>query len=184
MLFEFKIVGKEIFDMNAKEVIKDNIKNKCKLYFDRKTYEEKELFVTFISKTGYSRTVILGKWRKTISCDIPPHILDHEYFKMFCYTKDLFKTRTIKIYNRLVINDIHFIINQVDRKIDNITYENGELKCYSNNILKNTISLPNVDEQVISEAIERRLLGFQEQIDEKLEDYLNEEDLDYLIISL
>ena len=93
MLFEFKIVDTEIYNMNTKEVIKDNIKNKCNLYFDKNTYNNKELFITFINKIGYSRTIMLGKWKKVISCDIPPHILDHEYFKVFCYTKDLSKTK-------------------------------------------------------------------------------------------
>lgn len=182
MLFEFKIVGNEVFNMNTKEVIKDN---KCKLYFDRKTYEGKELFITFISKNGYSRTVILGEWREALSCDIPPHILDYEYFKIFCYTKCSSKTKTIKVYNKLFLTNIDLLIQKIDRKVDSIKYEDGKLKCYSNNILIDTVPLVmDIDEQVISQAIDRRLSGFQEKIDEQLEDYLNEEDLDYLIVSL
>lgn len=184
MLFEFKIVDTEIYNMNTKEVIKDNIKNKCNLYFDKNTYNNKELFITFINKIGYSRTIMLGKWKKVISCDIPPHILDHEYFKVFCYTKDLSKTKTLKVYNKAVLNDMDLLIEKIDKKIDNILYEDGVLKCYSNNILINSFPLDYDDEEMIKNTINNYFSQFRDEISEQLEDYITEEDLDYLIISL
>lgn len=184
MLFEFKIVDKEIYNINTKEVIKENVKNKCRLYFDKKTYEDKELFITFINKVGYSRTIILGKWKQIISCDIPPHILDYEYFKVFCYTKDLSKTKTLKVYNKLFLSDIDVLIDKLDKKIDNIIYEDKKLKCYSNGFLVNEISINYTDEETIREIINTLLTNLKREIDEQLEDYITEEDLDYLIISL
>ena len=184
MLFEFKIVDTEIYNMNTKEVIKDNIKNKCNLYFDKNTYNNKELFITFINKIGYSRTIMLGKWKKVISCDIPPHILDHEYFKVFCYTKDLSKTKTLKVYNKAILNDMDLLIEKIDKKIDNILYEDGVLKCYSNNILINSFPLDYDDEEMIKNTINNYFSQFRDEISEQLEDYITEEDLDYLIISL
>lgn len=184
MLFEFKIVNKELFHINIKEVIKEDIKNKCNFYFDKDTYENKELFVTFVNKVGYSQTVFLGKWEKTLSCDIPPQILDYEYFKVFCYTKGLFKTSTLKVYNKIVLNDIESLIRKIDGKIDTIIYKDNQLKCYSDHILIDTVPLNDVDEAIVNELIDFRLSGFKEEINEQLEDYVSEEDLDYLIISL
>lgn len=184
MLLEFKIVDKELFNISKKTVIKEDKKNKCNFYFDEETYKGKELFVTFINKFGYSRTIVLGRWKKTLSCNIPLQMLDFDYFKIFCYTKSLYKTNTLKVYNKLVLNDLEALINKMDRKIDNILYEDGELKCYANNILVNSITIGDIDEEMIGNIIERKLSGFQEMIDERLEDYINEEDLDYLILTL
>ena len=183
MLFEFKIVNQEIFNINKKKVT-NNIKNECKLYFDKTTYKDKEIFITFINKVGYSRTIVLGKWREVISCDIPPRMLNYEYFKIFCYTKDLFKTKTLKVYNKSVLTDIDLLIKKIDKKIDNIFYEDGQLKCYSNNILVETVPIYHADEEMIKDIIDNHLSIFKEEIDEQLEDYITEEDLDYLIISL
>lgn len=182
MLFEFKIINDEIFNVDTKKV--NNIKNKCILHFDKDTYKDKELFITFINKVGYSRTIILGKWREVISCDIPPHVLNYEYFKIFCYTKDLSKTKTLKVYNKLFLTDIDLLIQRIDKKVDNILYENGELKCYSNNILIETVPIYHADEEMIKDVISNHLSQFKSEINEQLEDYITEEDLDYLIISL
>lgn len=184
MLVKIKIVDKELFNISTKEVTKDDIQNKCKFYFDKETYEGKELFVTFINKIGYSRTIILGHWQEILSCNIPIHMLDYDYFKIFCYTKDLTKTNVIKIYNTKSVSDISLLIQEIDRKIDNIIYEDKYLKCYSNNKLVKTILIQNIDEEIVNDIITRRLSGFQEQINERLEPYINEEDIEYLIVNL
>jgi len=170
--------------MSKKTVIRDDNKNKCNFYFDEENYKGKELFVTFINKFGYSRTIVLGQWKKKLSCNVPPQILDFDYFKIFCYTKSLFKTNTLKVYNKVVLNDIELLVSRLDRKIDNILYENGELKCYANNVLIDTVTIGDVSEEAISAIIDRRLSNFKEEIEEQLEDYVSEEDLNYLIISL
>ena len=111
-------------------------------------------------------------------------MLDYDYFKIFCYTKDLTKTNVIKIYNTKSVSDISLLIQEIDRKIDNIIYEDKYLKCYSNNKLVKTILIQNIDEEIVNDIITRRLSGFQEQINERLEPYINEEDIEYLIVNL
>ena len=194
MLFEFKIYDKEIIKINKAYITNVDKYNKCKFYFDKHTWEDKELFVTFINKDGYSQTVILGKWAETLSCSIPNRMLDYEYFKIFCYTKDLFKTNTLKVYNKQKTkcnpktakrtDAIEYLMDKLKTKIDNITFEDNQLKCYSDNNLVDTIYIDNVDETIVRDLVDNHFAEFKQKIDEQLEDYLSEEDLDYLIISL
>ena len=97
MLFEFKIYDREIIKINKTYITNVDKYNKCKFYFDKETWQNKELFVTFINKNGYAQTVILGKWNEILSCTIPSHILNFEYFKIFCYTKDLSALSILRI---------------------------------------------------------------------------------------
>ena len=191
MLFEFKIYNKEIIKIEKAYIVNVNKYNKCKFYFDKETYQDKELFVTFIDKNGYSQTVILGKWAETLSCNIPKHMVNSEYFKIFCYTKEMFKTNTLTVYNKKKCkplkkhNDaIEFLMGQLQTKIDNITFEDNQLKCYSNNNLVDTIYIDNVDEAIIKDIVKADLTDFEAKINEKLEDFINDDDLDYLIVSL
>lgn len=193
MLFEFKIYDKEIIKINKAYIINVDKFNKCKFYFDKNTWEDKELFVTFINKNGYSQTVILGKWDEVLSCSIPNHMLDCDYFKIFCYAKDLFKTNTITVHkdkqkctqSQSKRHDaIEYLMEKLKTKIDNITFEDNQLKCYSDNNLIDTIYIDNVDEAIIKDLVDNHFEEFRQKVDEQLEDYLSEEDLDYLIISL
>lgn len=192
MLYEFKIYDKEIIKINKAYITNVDKYNKCKFYFDEHTWGNKDLFVTFINKNGYSQTVILGKWAETLSCSIPPRMLDFDYFKIFCYTRDYFKTNTLKVYNtkkqkcqpKKSTKAIDYLMEKLQTKIDNIVFEDNQLKCYSDNHLVDAIYLDNVDEAVVKNIMDAHLSEFQQQIDEQLEDYVSEEDLDYLIISL
>ena len=193
MLFEFKIYDREIIKINKAYITNVDKYNKCKFYFDKETWQNKELFVTFINKNGYSQTVILGKWAETLSCSIPNRMLDYEYFKIFCYARDYFKTNTLKVHNtkkqkcqppKKSTKAIDYLMEKLQTKIDNIVFEDNQLKCYSDNRLVDTIYLENVDEAVVKNIMDVHFDEFKEQIDEQLEDYVSEEDLDYLIISL
>lgn len=193
MLFEFKIYDKEIIKINKTYITNIDKYNKCKFYFDKKTWENKELFVTFINKNGYAQTVILGKWDEVLSCSIPNHILDFDYFKIFCYAKGLFKTNTLTVHKNKPRctqkqnkrhDAIEYLMEKLKTKIDNITFEDNQLKCYSDNNLIDTIYIDNVDEAIIKDLVDNHFEEFKQKIDEQLEDCLNEEDLDYLIISL
>ena len=192
MLFEFKIYHKEIIKINKAYITNVDKYNKCKFYFDKETWQGKELFVTFINKDGYSQTVILGKWNETLSCSIPARILDFEYFKIFCYAKDLFKTNTLKVHNSQKCKQgapkgtkaIDYLMEKLKTKIDNIVFEDNQLKCYSDGNLVDTIYIDNVDKAVVEEVVDTYITDFKNEFGDKLEDYLSEEDLDYLIISL
>ena len=74
--------------------------------------------------------------------------------------------------------------NSATHNKDDLYDENGELKCYSNNILIETVPIYHADEEMIKDVINNHLSQFKSEIDEQLEDYITEEDLDYLIISL
>lgn len=192
MLFEFKIYYKEIIKINKAYITNVDKYNKCKFYFDKETWGDKELFVTFVNKDGYSQTVILGKWAETLSCSIPARMLDFDYFNIFCYSKDLFKTNTLKVHNeqkctskqRQRTKAIDYIMDELKTKIDNIVFENNQLKCYSDNQLIDTIYIDNVDEEIVENLVVTHLTKFEEELNEKLADYIDDEDLDYLIISL
>lgn len=193
MLFEFKIYDTEMIKINKAYITNVDKYNKCKFYFDKETWQDKELFVTFINKNGYAQTVILGKWSEVLSCTIPVAMLKDEYFKIFCYTKNLFKTNTLKVYinkkkcpkrDKQKNDAIEYLMEKLKTKIDNITFEDNQLKCYSDNNLVDTIYIDNIDEVIVKNIVDNHFEKFKQQIDKQLDDYLSEEDLDYLIISL
>ena len=203
MLFEFKIYDKEMIRINKGYVINIDNYHKCKFYFDKETWQDKELFVTFINKDGYYQTVILGKWAETLSCSVPAHMLDFDYYKIFCYSKDMYKTNTLKVYSNKKNSQcnvrtnkrtdvIKHLANTLKTKIDNIVFEDNQLKCYSENNLVDTVYIDNVDEVLVKNIIDTYLIDFEnkmtnqleQELAEQLDDYLNNDDLDYLIISL
>ena len=192
MLFEFKIYDKEIIKINRQYITNVDAYNKCKFYFDEYTWKDKDLFVTFLNKDGYAQTVILGKWAETLSCNVPPHMMDEQYFKIFAYAKDLFKTNTIKVDTRKGNCQVKqkrkkatdYLLEQLDTKIDNIIFEENQLKCYSNGKLIDTIYIDNVDEVIVRDIVDNHLEEVKAQLEERLEDYLTNDDLDYLILSL
>ena len=192
MLFEFKIYDKEIIKIKKQYITNTDTFDKCKFYFDKETWGNKELFVTFLNKSGYSQTVILGKWDDVLSCNVPPYMMEDNYFKIFAYAKDLFKTNTLKVSTKKSNCQVNqkrkkatdYLLEKLDTKIDNITFENNQLKCYSNGKLIDTIYIDNVDEVIVKDIVDNHLEEVQKQLEEKLEEYITDDDLDYLIISL
>lgn len=192
MLFEFKIYDKEIIKINKQYITNTDKYDKCKFYFDEYTWGNKELFVTFFNERGYSQTVILGKWAETLSCTMPSHIMEGEYFKIFAYAKDFFKTNTIKVSTRKGNcqtkqkrkKATDYLLEKLNTKIDDITFEDNQLKCYSNGNLIDTIYIDNVDEAVVRDVVENHLDEIRQQLEKKLEECITDDDLDYLIISL
>ena len=192
MLFEFKIYNKEIIKINKTYITNTDGYNKCKFYFDKETWEDKDIFVTFINKNGYSQTVILGKWDETLSCTVPSRMMDFDFFKVFAYAKDLFKTNTIKVdtekgncqLKQKRKNATEYLLEKLNTKIDDIVFEDNQLKCYANGQLVDTVYIDNVDEVVVRDIIDNHFEEFKMQIEERLEDYISDDDLDYFIISL
>ena len=127
MLFEFKIYHKEIIKLNKQYITNTDKYNKCKFYFDEETWKGKQIFVTFISKDGYAQNVILGNWDEVLSCVIPEGITDYEYFKVFAYGTDYFKTNTLKVStnkkNCAIENRrkkaTDYLLEKLNTKIDN-----------------------------------------------------------------
>ena len=192
MLFEFKVYHKEIIKINKQYITNTDKFDKCKFYFDKGTWGDKELFVTFFNHRGYSQTVILGRWSEVLSCTVPSVIMEGEYFKLFVYAKDMFKTNTLKVSTRKGNCQVKqkrkkatdYLLEQLDTKIDNIIFEDNQLKCYSNGKLVDTIYIDNVDEVIVRDIVDNHLEEVKAQLEEKLEECLTNDDLDYLIISL
>ena len=83
MLFEFKIYNRELIKVNDRHVVNIDTFNKCKFYFQKDIWDNKEIFVTFIDAYGYSQVIMLGKWDEVLSCTIPDIFLKGKYFKVF-----------------------------------------------------------------------------------------------------
>lgn len=190
MLFEFKIVKNKISKVNKSQKIRNrNVLNKCQFYFDEDTYKGKELFVTFISKNGAYQHVSLGQWANVVSCFIPSKFLKDSYFKVVAYAKNSKKTNTLFVFtkgrykNKIKYKDIlNYLLKELDKKIDNITCEDNQIKCYSGDILVDTIFIEAVSEDIIREQIEIYFLALEKKleremeqynIDDKIEDYID-----------
>ena len=151
-----------------------------------------ESYDIIINKNGYSQNVILGKWDEVLSCTIPNGISDAAYFKVFAYGRDYFRTNTLKVdtrrYNCQVKerrkNATDYLLEKLNTKIDNITFQDNQLKCYSEGKLIDTIFINNIDEVVVRDIIDNHFDEFQQRLEAKLEGYMDEDDIDFLIISL
>ena len=192
MLFEFKVYHKEIIKLNKKYITHTDKYDKCKFYFDKETWQDKQIFVTFIDTNGYSQNVILGKWDEVLSCIIPNDIADGSYFKVFAYGRDYFKTNTLKVDTRRYNcqekekrkNATEYLLEKLNTKIDNIIFKDNQLKCYSDGKIVDTIYIDNVDKVVVQDIVNNHFDELQQRLEAKLEGYLSEDDLDFLIISL
>ena len=136
---------------------------------------------------------MLGKWDEVLSCTIPDIFLKGKYFKVFVYSKDYFKTNTLKIdINRKTCRPpntkhhkaINYLINELKTKIDNIVFEDNQLKCYSNNKLVDTIFINNVDESLVREQIDIVFKDFEKKIQKEIDACITEDEIDDLITSL
>ena len=86
MILNFKIKETTLYKLQDKN--KDNLSYyKCKFYFDRKTWGNKEIFATFVNNIGYSKSVFLGKYEDVLSCTIPKRIIINQSFKVFLQSK-------------------------------------------------------------------------------------------------
>lgn len=192
MLFEFKVVKNEISKVNKPQKIRSkNVFNKCKFYFDKDTYEGKELFVTFISKKGAYQHVPLGQWANVVSCLIPSKFLKDSYFKIVAYAKNSSKTNTLSVFtkgrykNKIEYEGaLNYLLKELDKKIDNIICEDNQIKCYSGDILLDTIFIETVNEDMVKEQIEVYFLDLEEKLERERQQYVSENDIDFLIEGL
>lgn len=192
MLFEFKIMKNEISKVNKPQKIRSrNVFNKCKFYFDEDTYKGKELFVTFISKNGAYQHIPLGQWANVVSCLLPSKFLKDSYFKVVAYAKNSSKTNTLSVFtkgrykNKIEYEDaLNYLLKELDKKIDNVIYENNQIKCYSGDTLLDTIFIETVIEDTVKEQIEVYFLDLEEKLKKEKEQYVSEDEIDLLIEGL
>lgn len=185
MLLEFKITKKEIQKVNNKKAKKIDQYNKCKFYFDRESYQNKELYAVFKNKYGYSEIVTLGAWKDVMSCSIPKRFLKDSFFRIFVYAKDSYSTNTISVIldEKCQVNKkkqktaLDDILKILQTKIDSIVFDDNQLKCYSDNQLIDTIFIDNVDEALVKEQIQLHFEEIDRRIEEKLQKYVTEDDI-------
>lgn len=161
MILEFK-VGKEIFKKRETPSIVDQNTNyyKCKFYMDKNVWHGSFVSATFMNDLGYIETVQLGDYNELLSCLVPPRIVSGGYFSLYIYDNNNRKTNTISVtltnhYKKAQpkCNIISEIFEHIDKKIDDLVYENYQIKCYSNGELIDVIYVGNVDEQMVKDWV-------------------------------
>lgn len=142
---------------------------KCRFYL-RKMWKDSVLFATFTNDLGYIETVRLGEYAKVLSCIVPPRISSGGFFSFYIYSNDR-KTNTISITLTNIqqkkekkCNVISEIFSQIAVKIDEIIYDNYQIKCYSNGILVDAIYIGNVDEEIVKDWISEQMITFKETL--------------------
>ena len=186
MIFSFKIQEKLLTKINYQEPTKTPNIDKCKFYFDEKTWKDLEIFVVFKNNLGHSTIVPLGKYAEIMSCSVPKRIAKKKHFKMFIYAKDHFHTNTISVVTskgcknitnkQMALKDI---IDRLNDKIDNIVYDSNQLKCFANGELVDTIYIDNVDEVLIDERIQQSLGSFKDEINKQIEECVKVDDISF-----
>ena len=184
MILSFRIQGKMLTKINYQEASKTPNIYKCKFYFDEKTWKGQEIFVVFKNNYGYSTIVPLGKYSESLSCTLPGRMLTDKYFKMFIYAKDSFQTNSISVIlseqcktKIKKANTLSDILKEVEKKIDNVYFDENQLKFFANGELIDTVYIDNVDEVLIDERVQESLSSFKENINQKFEEFVRVNDI-------
>ena len=185
MIFKFKAKRETLSRIN--DIKKDNSKYyKCKFYLDRETWGDTEIFAVFKNEIGYKKIVPLGKYADVLSCTLPTRMMLKSYFKVHIYSKNELKTNEVSIFlsEKCDIkvkreNAFDKLLREIQTKIDNIQFEDNQLKCYSGDTLIDTIYIDNVDEAIVKEQVEIHFQNFEEKINEQLKSYLTEDDINF-----
>lgn len=187
MIIKFKIKKQtlsKVQDTNTSN--NDTTFYKCKFFFDRQTWNNKELFAVFKNNIGYTQIVPLGHYNDVLSCTLPKRMVSDKYFKLYVYAKDSIKTNTISVTLSKQCNTktkrkkaLDDILSQLKNKIDTIQYEDNQIKCYGNNNLIDTIYIDNVDEALVKEQIQIHFEEFEERIQRQLDKYLTEDSITF-----
>jgi len=150
MIFEF-FVDDNIFKKNNNIVDNNKEYYKCRFYINQKIWKDSFLYATFINDAGYIETIPLGECNNMLTCLIPNKFLDYDKVLLYIFSDD-FETDTIIINlknsfkaKKKPCNVLSEIFAQIDSKIDNIIYENYQLKCYSHGKVIDTIYLSDIN---------------------------------------
>lgn len=184
MILSFRIQGKVLTKINYQDATKTPNIYKCKFYFDEKTWKDQEIFVVFKNNFGYSTIVPLGKYTESLSCTLPARMLTNKYFKMFIYAKDSFQTNSISVIlseqcktKTKKANTLSDILKEMEKKIDNVYFDENQLKFFANDKLIDTIYIDNVDEVLVDERVQESLSSFKEDINKKFEECIKVDDI-------
>lgn len=172
MILEFK-VSNEIFKKRETPVVVDqnNHYYKCKFYMDKNVWYGSVLFATFTNDLGYIETVQLGEYNELLSCLVPQRLIQGGHFSLYISSNNNHKTNTIFIaltnhYKKAKpkCNIISEIFEHIDTKIDDLVYDNHQIKCYSNGELIDVIYIGNVDEDLVTNWVQEQLITFKNEL--------------------
>ena len=186
MLLEFKIEGNEIRKTHNYCATKKTSTYKCKFIFQRSTWGDEDIYVTFVNSFNYSTTQHLGKWSDVLFCTVPSRILKGSYFKLFVHSKSSLRTNKVSIditnYSSSVkvSNDVlNDLLKQLSNKIDKIVFEDYQLKCYANDRLIDVIVVDTVDDEFLQTQIQKFFDKVKVDIQEQLDNCLTEDDINF-----
>lgn len=156
---------------------------KCKFSFKDSIWEDVDKFVLFKNRTD-TYNMHLGRGGN-VDCIVPWEVLVGKYFRLTVYGGDLITTNeiTIPLVKSGYTNDVtptrphskdvfEEILEELESKFDDVTYEDKTIKLYSDGELKNCISLPFVDEARVNELIQDYVL--KRELIEILSDYVKD----------
>lgn len=186
MLLEFKIEGNEIRKTHNCYATKKTSTYKCKFIFQRSTWGDEDIYVTFVNSFNYSTTQHLGKWSDVLFCTVPSRILKGSYFKLFVHSKSSLRTNKVSIditnhsSSIKVSNDVlNDLLKKLDKKIDTIVFEDQQLKCYSNEKLIDVLVIDNVDDEYLETQIQKYFNEIKVDLEERLDNCLTEDDINF-----
>lgn len=168
MILEFN-VGNDILKKNNSTTVLDQSADyyKCKFYPKENIWKGSVLSATFMNDLGYIETVDLGEYSELLACLVPTRIANGGYFSLYISNGHK-KTNTISValtnhYEKAEekCNIISELFAHINTKIDDIVYENYQLKFYSNGVLSDVIYLGNVDEELIADLVTNQLDTFK-----------------------
>ena len=103
---------------------------------------------------------------------------------MFIYAKDSFQTNSISVIlseqcktKTKKANTLSDILKEMEKKIDNVYFDENQLKFFANDKLIDTIYIDNVDEVLVDERVQESLSSFKEDIDKKFEECIKVDDI-------
>lgn len=169
MILEFSVDDDILRRNNAPTVLDQSTDYyKCKFYPKREIWQGTNMSATFMNDLGYIETVGLGECTDLLACLIPERIASGGYFNFYISSDDNKKTNTVSValtnhYTKAEqkCNIISEIFAHMDEKIDDLVYENYQIKCYSNGILKDVIYLGNIDEDVVHDLVQAEIDAFK-----------------------
>ena len=133
----------------------------CSFVFTSPEWKFIEKYAIFWSRKGKSTIRYIGKGTKG-QCEIPQMILNDLHFYIQVYANDDVKTQKLKVFTLQDIptqkkhgyhekNNLNDFFLQMEKKIDNIIYDDGKLLVYSNNRLIRSIDI--VDDKLMARII-------------------------------
>lgn len=149
MSFHFEVEDKILRQKKSHTHKKDLDNLFASFVFTTSEWKHLDKYVIFWNRKGKSTIRFLGKGTKT-QCPIPKSVLNDLYFTIQIYANDNVFTQRLKVYLKEDIPEdgccpsyqhLNKYFEEMEKKIDNIVYEDNKLLIYINNELVKSIDL-------------------------------------------